>query len=40
MGNSSDKYQTNLYTIESNFEVAEKYFSDQLKAVVIIFRPG
>ena len=31
MWNGSDKYQTILDTIESNFEVVEKYLSDQLK---------
>ena len=40
MWNGSDKYNTIADTIEDNFEVVEKYLSDQPKAVVIIFRQG
>lgn len=38
MYNGSDKYKAIVDTIESNFEVVEKYLSDQPKAIVIVFR--
>ena len=38
--NGRDKYKRIMEMIESNFEVVEKYLSDQPKVVVIIFRQG
>jgi len=40
MCNGSDKYKLIVDTIESNFEVVERYLSDRPKAVVIVLRQG
>ncbi len=40
MWNGNDKYRPIADTIESNFEVVERYLSDQPKAVVIVFSAG
>ncbi len=38
MWNASGKYQTIVDTIESNFEIVEKYWSSQPEAMIIVFR--
>ncbi len=40
MWNGSDKYKPIADTVESNFEVVERYLSDRPKAVVIVLRQG
>ena len=40
MWNGSDKYKPTADIIESNFEVVDRYLSDEPKAVVIVFSAG